>query len=189
MTDVTRVLVPAGQLGSGVRADELRAGLALSPDAIALDAGSTDSGAASLATGRSKYSPGAVRRDLELLMAARADAGVPLLIGSCGSSGADTAVDWTLEIVRQIAREQGRALKIAVLYSEQDKSVLKAKGAAGAIRPLAPADPITDADLDGCEHIVALMGPEPFIAAVQAGADIVLAGRRTTDTAVRPPCR
>ncbi len=89
----TKVLVPAGQLGSGVRADELRAGLALGPYAIALDAGSTDSGAAALATGRSKYSPGAVQRDLELLMEARAAAGVPLLIGSCGSSGADMAVE------------------------------------------------------------------------------------------------
>ena len=98
MTDLTTtVLVPAGQLGSGVRADELRAGLDLGPDAIALDAGSTDSGAASLATGRSKYDPGAVRRDLELLMEARGAAGVPLLIGSCGSSGADIAVDWTLD--------------------------------------------------------------------------------------------
>jgi hypothetical protein len=153
----TTVLVPAGQLGSGVRADELQAGLALGPHAIALDAGSTDSGAASLATGRSKYSPGTVRRDLELLMDARAAAGVPLLIGSCGSSGADMAVDWTLDIVREIAAAQGRPLRVALLYSEQDKLVLGAKAAAGAIRPLAPAGPITDADLYACEHIVALM--------------------------------
>ncbi|HEY2049288.1 MAG TPA: hypothetical protein VGH03_08085 [Caulobacteraceae bacterium] len=77
MREATRVLVPAGQLGSGVRADELQAGLSLRPHAIALDAGSTDSGAASLATGRSKYSPDTVRRDLELLMAAREQAGAP----------------------------------------------------------------------------------------------------------------
>jgi hypothetical protein len=179
----TRILIPAGQLGSGVRADELQAGLALAPHAIALDAGSTDSGAASLATARSKYSGGAVRRDLELLMEARAAAGVPLLIGTCGSSGADMAVDWTLGIVEEIARAHGRPLKVAVLYSEQDKTTLEAKAAAGAVRPLAPAGPITQADLDACDHIVALMGPEPFIAAIEAGADIVLAGR-TTDTAV-----
>ena len=34
-----------------------------------------------------------------------------------------------------------------------------------------------------CDHIVALMGPEPYIAALEGGADIVLGGR-TTDTAV-----
>jgi hypothetical protein len=45
-----RVLVPAGVLGWGVSADELEAGLALKPHAIALDAGSTDSGPAYLAT-------------------------------------------------------------------------------------------------------------------------------------------
>ncbi len=40
-----------------------------------------------------------------------------------------------------------------------------------------------DALLLSCEHIVALLGPEPYMAAVKAGADIVLGGR-TTDTAV-----
>ena len=67
----TRILVPAGALGSGVRADELESGLALAPHAIALDAGSTDSGPAYLASGKSKYSRQAVKRDLGLLMAAR----------------------------------------------------------------------------------------------------------------------
>ena len=179
----THVLVPAGVLGSGVRADELEAGLALAPHAIALDAGSTDSGPAYLASGRSKYSPDSVRRDLALLMAVRARADVPLLIGSCGTSGCDQAVDATLEIVLEVAREQGRKLKIAVLYSEQDTAVLKAKAAAGAVSPLIPAGPLTGAELDACVHIVALMGPEPYIAALQAGADVVLGGR-TTDTAV-----
>jgi hypothetical protein len=43
--------------------------------------------------------------------------------------------------------------------------------------------PVTDEVLESCEHIVALMGPEPYVAALQAGADIILGGR-TTDTAV-----
>jgi hypothetical protein len=49
--------------------------------------------------------------------------------------------------------------------------------------PLAPAPPLDDVAIDACVHIVALMGPEPYIAAIDAGADIVLGGR-TTDTAV-----
>ena len=92
-------------------------------------------------------------------------------------------MDATLEIALQVAKAQGRRLKIAVLYSEQDKAVLKAKAAAGAISPLSPAGPLTEAELDACVHVVALMGPEPYMAAVQAGADVVLGGR-TTDTAV-----
>lgn len=98
----TRILVPAGALGSGVRADEVEAGLAHFPHAIALDAGSTDSGPAYLATGKSKYSRQSVRRDLEILTAARQRVGAPLLIGSCGTSGCDAAVDWTLEIVLDV---------------------------------------------------------------------------------------
>ena len=179
----TRILVPAGALGSGVRADEVQAGLALAPHAIALDAGSTDSGPAYLATGRSKYSREAVKRDLAILMGARQAADIPLLIGSCGTSGCDMAVDWTLEIVLELARERGDSPRIAVLYAEQDKAVLRAKAARGAVRPLTPMGEISDAMLDACAHIVALIGPEPYIAALEGGADIVLGGR-TTDTAV-----
>ena len=102
-----RVLVPAGVLGWGISADEIAAGLALSPHAIAVDAGSTDSGPAYLATGRSKYGRQSIKRDLSLLMDARRRAGIPLLIGSCGTSGCDMAVDQTLEIAMEVAREQG----------------------------------------------------------------------------------
>ena len=55
--------MPAGVLGWGISADEIEAGLALSPHAIAIDAGSTDSGPAYLATGRSKYGRQSVKRD------------------------------------------------------------------------------------------------------------------------------
>lgn len=178
-----RVLVPAGVLGWGVRAEEVDAGLARAPHALAVDAGSTDSGPAYLATGRTKYGRGSIKRDLSILMAARRRAGIPLLIGSCGTSGCDMAVDQTLEIVLEVAREQGDAPKIALIYSEQDAGELKARNAAGKIMPLAPAALLRDASLDACTHIVALLGPEPYIAALEAGADIVLGGR-TTDTAV-----
>jgi hypothetical protein len=178
-----RVLVPAGVLGWGVRADEIEIGLKLKPHAIALDAGSTDSGPAYLATGRTKYGRGSIKRDLSILMDARRRAGIPLLIGSCGTSGCDIAVDQTIEIVLEVAREQGDTPKIAVIYSEQSASDLKARNTAGKVTPLAPAAPLGGANIDACTHIVALLGPEPYIAALHEGADIVLGGR-TTDTAV-----
>lgn len=178
-----KVLVPCGALGAGVRPDEVEAGLAAGAHAIALDAGSTDSGPAYLGTGKSKYSRAAVKRDLSILMAARDRAGIPLLVGSCGTSGCDEAVDWTLEIVQEVAAELGLRPRIAVLYSEQDKAVLKAKNAAGQVRALPPLGALDDATVDACSHIVALLGPEPYISALQGGAEIVLGGR-TTDTAV-----
>ena len=177
--DNVRVLVPAGVLGWGIRAEEIDAGLAMAPHAIAVDAGSTDSGPAYLATGRTKYGRPSIKRDLSILMAARRRAGIPLLIGSCGTSGCDMAVDQTLEIVLEVAREQGDTPRIAVIYSEQNAADLKAR----KVTPLAPSVDVIDADLDACTHIVALLGPEPYIAALTEGADIVLGGR-TTDTAV-----
>ena len=177
------VLVPTGALGAGVRAADVEAGLAGNPHAIACDAGSTDSGPAYLATGRAKYSRDAVKTDLGILMRAQAKTGIPLLIGSCGTSGSDMALDWMRDIAIEIAHEQGLQPTIALLYSEQSPALMRQKAAAGLITPLAP---MTDADpalFARCEHIVALMGPEPYMAALEAGADIVLGGR-TTDTAV-----
>ena len=72
--DAVNVLVPVGSLGAGVREDEVRYGLEAGADVIASDAGSTDSGAAYLALGISKYSREAVKRDLPILMAAQAEA-------------------------------------------------------------------------------------------------------------------
>jgi hypothetical protein len=182
-TSPTRVLVPTGALGAGIVEEEMEEGLKLQPHAIAVDAGSTDSGPAYLATGRSKYSRRAIKRDLGLLMATRERARVPLLIGSCGTSGCDPALDWMIEIALEICREQNIAPKIAALYVEQDKAFIKARTAAGCVHALAPAAPLTDAAIEACSHIVALLGPEPYIAAIEGGADIVLGGR-TTDTAV-----
>lgn len=65
----------------------------------------------------------------------------------------------------------------------QDKAVLRAKTAAGQVRPLAPLGPLDEATIEACSHIVALLGPEPYISALRGGAEIVLGGR-TTDTAV-----
>lgn len=178
-----KILVPVGSLGAGVREEELRYGIEQGAQAIATDAGSTDSGAAYLALGKSKNDRGSVKRDLKLLMKAGAEAGIPVIVGTAGQAGGDLNLDWTRDIALEIAGELGLTPKIALLYSEQDKAVLKAKNAAGKIRPLPPLGPLEDATIEACDHIVAAMGAEPYIAALKAGADLILGGR-TTDTAV-----
>jgi hypothetical protein len=179
-----KIYVPTGQLGGGgVRQEEVEAAIALGMQCMALDAGSTDSGAAYLATGKSKNPRAAVKNDLLLLMDAQARTGAPILVGTAGQAGGDRNVDWTVEIVREIAREKGYAPRIAVLKSEQAKATLKAKNAAGKIRPLPPLGPLEDKTVDECDRIVALMGPEPFMAALEEGADIIIGGR-ASDAAV-----
>jgi hypothetical protein len=179
----TTILVPTGALGAGVNAAHVERGMSLGVDAIACDAGSTDSGPSYLARGVSKVSRESVRHNLAILIPAAFRAGVPLIIGSCGTAGTDSGVDWTRDIAIEIARECGISPKIALLYSEQNRATIKRKRASGKITPLAPSTDLTDAAIDDCEHIVALMGVEPYIDALRHGADIILGGR-TTDTAV-----
>jgi hypothetical protein len=105
-----RIFVPVGSLGAGVRAEEVDAALARGLDVMAMDAGSTDSGAAYLATGTSKNNRSAVKADLELLMAAQHKAKVPLIFGTAGQAGGDLNVDWSVDIVREIS---GRARRSA----------------------------------------------------------------------------
>jgi len=176
------ILVPTGSLGAGASEAEVEYGIARGASVIATDAGSTDSGAAYLALGHSKNSRSAVKRDLTIMMRAASGAGIPIIIGTSGQAGGDINLDWTRDIVVEVARELGIRPRIACLYSEQSQEVIKAKAAAGKVHPLPPLGPIDDATIDACDHIVAAMGPEPFIAALDAGADIVLGGR-TTDTA------
>lgn len=178
-----KVLVPTGSLGAGTTEEEVRYGISRGAHVIATDAGSTDSGAAYLSTGTSKNNRGSVKRDLGILMKAGAEAGIPLIVGTCGQAGGDLNVDWTKEIVLEVAAELGIHPRIALLYSEQGKAVLKAKNAQGKILPLAPLGALDDRTIDDCDHIVAVMGPEPYMEALKGGADIILGGR-TTDTAV-----
>src|SRR5215831_5686554 len=178
-----KILVPTGSLGAGAREEEVRYGIARGAQAIATDAGSTDSGAAYLALGVSKNNRGSVKRDLTILMRAGAEAGIPLIVGSCGQAGGDMNVDWTKDIVLEVAAELEIEPKIALLYCEQSKASIKAENRAGRVRPLAPHGPLDEGAIDACDHIVAVLGPEPYVAALAAGANIILGGR-TTDTAV-----
>ncbi len=175
------VLVPSGMLGAGFHPDTIARGLALGADVIAVDGGSTDSGPYYLGTGLAKTAAHAVRHDLRLLLSAASSAGIPLVIGSCGTSGADSGVHWVADIVAGICAEDGLDLTVAKIFSEQRAETLLPR--LDSIHALAPSAALDPAALTSCAHIVGMMGHEPFEQALRAGADVVLAGR-ATDTAV-----
>lgn len=179
----TRVLIPSGVLGLGFDRAALARGVALKPDIIAIDGGSTDSGPFSLGAGQSKYARAATRSEWAEIMAARRRAGVPLVIGTAGTCGADATVDWMADITRDIANETGETLTIARLYSGQPASRVASAMAAGRIQPLTPAPDLSAEKLAQMTNIVALAGAEQIQAALATGADIIIAGR-TTDTAI-----
>lgn len=180
---MTRVLIPSGALGLGYERAALARGVANRPDIIAIDGGSTDSGPSYLGRGVSKYSRASTKAEWRELMQARAEAGVPLVIGTAGTCGADAAVDWLFAITAELAAELGQILRVARLYSGQNADFLTRALAAGQISPLPAAPSISPALLADCTNIVALAGAEQIQAALATGADIVIAGR-TTDTAI-----
>ncbi|HPE24376.1 acyclic terpene utilization AtuA family protein [Albidovulum sp.] len=180
---MVRVLIPTGALGLAYDRAALARGVANRPDIIAVDGGSTDSGPSYLGRGVSKYSRSTTRAEWRDLMLARAEAGVPLVIGTAGTCGADSAVDWLYEITCELAAELGQKLRVARLYSGQSPDAVADAMAAGRVKPLSGA-PGADAEtLRSCAKIVALAGAEQIRAAIDTGADIVIAGR-TTDTAI-----
>lgn len=178
----TRILIPTGALGLGWDADAFAAGMALAPDAICVDGGSTDSGPYYLGTGTSKYAEAVIRAEWRVLMQARAAAGIPLLVGTAGTCGTDATVDAHYALTLDLARELGQNLRIARIYSDQPGARVTQALADGHIRPLPPSAPLAAAEVADLSNIVALAGAEQISAALAAGADIVIAGR-TTDTA------
>jgi len=177
------ILVPSGMLGGGFSPQTITRGIGLGADVIAVDGGSTDSGPYYLGAGTAKTAEGAVRRDLRLLLAAASSARVPLIVGSCGTSGTDSGVNWVADIVTAICAQDGLDLTIAKIFSEQDAGQLIAHLERGRVHALPPSETLDAATLRRCAHIVAMMGHEPIEQALREGADVVLAGR-ATDTAV-----
>lgn len=175
----TRVLVPSGVLGLGFDRTALARGVAMRPDIICIDGGSTDSGPFSLGAGQSKYSRAATKSEWRSLMQARDELGVPLVIGTAGTCGTDSTVDWMHDITVELAAELGQSLKIARLYCSQPVARIATAVQQGQVTPLTPAPEL---DLSNLSNIVALAGAEHIQAALNTGADIVIAGR-TTDTA------
>ncbi|GAA4930716.1 acyclic terpene utilization AtuA family protein [Streptomonospora halophila] len=178
-----RILVPTGMLGAGFPPETVERGLALGADVIAIDGGSTDSGPHYLGSGTPKTTRAAVAADMRILLNAAARSSIPLIVGSCGTAGTDSGVDWVAGITADIIAEDGLDLAVAAVYSEQDPDHLSGRLAAGAIRPLPPMGDLRPDTLRECTHIVGMMGHEPIAAALRGGADVVLAGR-ATDTAL-----
>ena len=172
-----------GMLGSGFRAESLDKAISLGARMIGCDAGSTDPGPGPLATGICMFSKAAVKRDTEIMMTRAIKAGIPLVIGSSGTSGSDEGLAWMTEIVREIAAERGLRFKLAVIHSELPREVVRRHLRDDRARALPPSAPLTDADIDAATHIVGMMGVEPIQEALQSGAEIVVAGR-SSDTSI-----
>ncbi|MFZ4532850.1 MAG: acyclic terpene utilization AtuA family protein, partial [Alsobacter sp.] len=172
-----RMVSTSGLLGYGFPEASLKAGLARDPHMIGVDGGSTDPGPYYLGSGKPLNSRMAMKRDIRLMLMGAVSHKIPLVIGSGGGAGGAPHLALTVDIVREIAREEGLHFKLAVIEAEQPKQRVIDQFRAGLIRPLRNAPDLDEAALDRANRIVGMMGPEPFMEALDAGADVVLAGR------------
>jgi hypothetical protein len=177
------IIFPSRMLGAGFTEESVRRGIAMGATAIAIDGGSTDSGPHYLGAGVAKTSASAVERDLRILLAAARENRIPLIVGSCGTSGTDAGVDWIADIAARIAAEDRLSFRMARIYIELDPATVIAAIRKRRVRSLPPSGDLSPEEVQSCSHIVALMGHHPIVAALEAGADVVLAGR-ATDTSM-----
>lgn len=125
----------------------------------------------------------ATKRDIRIMLAGALENHIPLLIGSCGTGGGNKQVDWTLDIIREIAAEETLHFKMAYIYSEVSINQLLAYYQQDKITPLENAPELNHTVLENLKVIVGQMGPHPFIEAINNGAQVVIAGR-TSDTSI-----
>src|SRR5580692_2949303 len=175
--DEVRFIAAIGALGGGVHEGSMQEALRERPHFIAADAGTTDAGPFALGSGKAAFARDAVKRDLAIVLRTARHAHIPVLIGSVGTAGADIHVDWMMEIVREVIREHGWTLKVAVIRSEQTKPYLHTLFSSGRIVPLDPAPHVDAGTIDRSARIVGMMGVEPLQEAIRAGVDLVIAGR------------
>lgn len=165
-------------LGYGFPVASLREAVLRGIDLIAVDAGSTDPGPFYLGSGRSFISGAMVRRDLELLIQAAAETKARMVIGSAGGAGTSSQLAELAKTVRDICRRQGRPwTRIATIDSELAQATVLGRLGRGRVHTFETDRALTAAAVHQSRHIVAQIGLEPMMAALDAGADILVCGR------------
>jgi hypothetical protein len=172
-----RLLSTSGLLGYGFPEESLKTGMAREPHMIGVDGGSTDPGPHYLGSGKCLNSRMSMKRDIALMLDAALSAKIPMVISSCGGAGGEPHLNAVVDIVREVARERGYRFKLATIHAEQSKAWVKQKLEQGEIAPLKAVPALDSATVDKTERIVGMMGPEPYVQALDNGAQVVLAGR------------
>jgi hypothetical protein len=172
-----RSLGASGQLGYGIPTPAFAAGLDRAPDMIGVDMGSIDIGPAYLGSGKMAPTRVGAKRDLRKVMRAARRLNIPLIVGSAGSAGARPHLDQTLDIIREIAREDDLTFRMAVVAADVPPQELKRAIAAGRVRAFDTMPPLTAADVDAAAHLVGQLGVEAFRRALEADVDVVVLGR------------
>jgi len=82
-----------------------------------------------------------------------------------------------VEIVQEIAREQGLSFKLGVIRAQIDKDTILKHHKEGSLKKMHSSPLPSAAQIAASSNIVAQMGIEPFIKALDQGAQVIVAGR------------
>ncbi|MEH7333577.1 acyclic terpene utilization AtuA family protein [Neobacillus drentensis] len=173
-----KILSPCGMLGYGFPARSFMRGFEEEIHGIVVDAGSTDAGPHKLGAGVSIVSKRALRKDLELIVTNGVTRKIPIIIGSAGGAGAKPHVESTIEIIQEILKDHGLKAKIAVIWADFSQETIIEANRSNRIQPLtANIPPLTEETINESINIVAQMGHEPILEALENGSDIIICGR------------
>ena len=185
-----RTICPNGHLGfAPIRVESFKLGVATRPDYIAADSGSDDVGPVPLGTDTSTSPLGWQTHDLEHMLLAARELGVPMIIGSSGDTGANSRVDLFVEIIKDLAaKHRLPPFKLGYFYSEIGREDVRRRMRAGDIvAGLEGFAALNESELDATERIVAMAGVHPFIALLEQGADVIIGGRSSDSCVFAAP--
>ncbi len=172
-----RAVAATGNLSTGFREESLDLAVQQGADFVGCDAGSTDSGPYYLGSGNPRGPRQSVKRNLGLILRQTLRAGIPAIIGTAGHAGGRPHLEWTVDIVRELAREHDWHFKFAAIDSEIQPAILADALRREKLKPLSPAPFFDEEVIRQGRRFVAMMGIEPIQAALADGAKLVIAGR------------
>jgi hypothetical protein len=157
-------------------------GLSYNPDVIVAQGTSSDSGPAYLATGALYGGSLGIKRGLRRIILSAKKRGIPFILSTGSPAGGNEQLEKVLGWVDELAKDAAIKLRIAVISGELDKEYLKEKLRKGSrMRRVVEVERLpeylSEKDIDESEHIVAQMGPEPIMEALDLGVDGVITGR------------
>ena len=147
------------------------------PDSVAADAGSLDPGPYYLGAGLPHVPRYKMKEDCRIMMEGILRKKTTVVMGSAGGSGGRKHIEWHLEIIDEVAKEMGRTFKVAVIDTTLDKEYLKQRARKETIEGCQHDVVLTEEIIENTEEILAQVGVESIIKALELNPDIVLAGR------------
>jgi len=181
MAEEIKILSTA-TFGFGIGGDAWEKGMSWDPDVIVAQGTTSDGGPTYLGTDNPYGALMNIKKDLATIIVSAKKKRIPFILSSGSPSGSNLELERALVAVDEIAKEENIKLRIAIIQGELDGDYLKRKMRAGAkIRRLVDTDRLpeylTEEDVDRSKRIVAQMGPEPVMEALDLDVDGVITGR------------